>query len=458
MNQEEKIKEIQEKIYTLSVDVNSSLHQLRLLQAALDDLRWVNAKEKNEKRVGIQNKNVQIHPSASIPEPMSIENFIGLKLMHLAGIVVLVTGISIGVKYAIDKELMSEGMRILLAYGAGILLFILSVRLKKKYLLFSAILFSGSMASVYFTTYAAYVYYQFLPAIIAFLLMVALTVYTVITAISYNRKEIAVIGMIGAYGIPFLISANAERVDLFFSYILLINIGVVFLSFKKGWKMMSHLALTITWILFIGWALLRYTFSQQWIAIVFMALYYILFLINALAFRISRQMALTVGDIQQIIVNNTALYFAAIIILGNLLMGSELAGITGSMFLLTGLLAFISSKMLSSEIILQRLLTWQSLLFLLLFIAFQWDGITVTLLWIAVSVILFVWGIFVQKSWTRLASALLIGITLIKLLVFDSERFSTIQKISCYIIIGVLLLLYSFYYQKLGLSGKKQDS
>ena len=458
MNQEEKIKEIQEKIDNLSVEVNSSFHQIRLLQAALDDLRWVNAKEKNEKRVGVQNENVQIHPSASIPEPMSIENFIGLKLMHLAGIVVLVTGISIGVKYAIDKELISEGMRILLAYGAGILLFILSVRLKKKYLLFSAILFSGSMASVYFTTYAAYVYYQFLPAIIAFLLMVALTVYTVITAISYNRKEIAVIGMIGAYGIPFLISANAERVDLFFSYILLINIGVVFLSFKKGWKMMSHIALTITWILFIGWALLRYTFSQQWIAIVFMALYYILFLINAMAFRISRQMALTVGDIQQIIVNNTALYFAAIIVFGNGSMEAELAGITGSMFLLTGLLAFISSKILSSEIILQRLLTWQSLLFLLLFIAFQWDGLTVTLLWIAVSVILFVWGIFVQKSWTRLASALLIGITLIKLLLFDSERFSTIQKISCYIIIGVLLLLYSFYYQKLGLSGKKKDS
>ncbi len=455
MKQEEEIKEIQEKIYQLSVDVNSSLHQLRILQAELDDWRRVTAKEKNENPVVLQNKNVQIHPSAFIPELLSIENFIGLKLMHLAGIVVLVTGISIGVKHAIDKELISEGIRILLAYGAGILLFILSIRLKKKYLLFSAILFSGSMATVYFTTYAAYVYYQFLPAIIAFLLMAALTVYTVIAAISYNRKEIAVIGMIGAYGIPFLISANAERVDLFFSYILLINIGVVFLSFKKKWKIMSYFALTITWILFIGWALLRNTFSQQWIAIVFMALYYILFLINAMAFRISRQMALTVGDIQQIIVNNTALYFAAIIIPGNLLMGSELAGITGSMFLLTGLLAFISSKMLPSEIILQRLLSWQSLIFLLLFIAFQWDGLTVTLLWVAVSVILFVWGIFVQKSWARLASVLLIGITLIKLLLFDSERFSAIQKISCYIIIGVLLLVFSFYYQKLGLSGKK---
>ncbi|MGZ8557004.1 MAG: DUF2339 domain-containing protein [Chitinophagaceae bacterium] len=458
MNQEDKIKELQEKIYKLSIDVNSSLHQLRLLQAALDELQQVSSGETNKIPVVLQNKNITTHPSASDLKPLSIENFIGLKLMHLVGIVVLVTGISIGVKYAIDKELISEAMRILLAYSAGILLFLLSVRLKKKYLLFSAILYSGSMASVYFTTYAAFVYYQFLPTVVTFLLMVALTIYTVVMSISYNRKEIAVIGMIGAYGIPFLISANAERVDLFFSYIFMINIGVVFLSFKKGWKQMGYLALAVTWMLFIGWSLLRYSSSQQGIAIVFMALYYILFLINAMAFRISRQMALTVGDIQQIIVNNTALYFAAIIVFGNGAIGAKLAGITGSMFLLTGLLAFISSKTVSSENILQRVLSWQSLLFLLLFIVFQWDGLTVSLLWVALSVLLFTWGIVAQMSWARLASVILIGITLIKLLLFDSDRFSTIQKISCYIIIGVLLLVFSFYYQKLGLTGKKQDS
>ncbi len=458
MDQEKKVKELQDKIYDLSADLNSSLHQLRILQAELDALRLSPGNTMNEKPVDLKNKHVAIPAPSSFSGSPGIENFIGLKLMHLAGIIVLVTGISIGVKYAIDKQLISEAMRILLAYCAGILLFILSLRLKKKYQLFSAILFSGSMASVYFTTYAAFVYYQFLPAIIAFLLMVTLTVFTVITAISYDRKEIAVIGMIGAYGIPFLISANAERVDLFFSYILLINIGVVFLSFKKGWKLVGQLALLITWILFIGWGLLRYVPSQQWTAIVFIALYYNLFLISALAFRISRNTVLTYGEIQQVIINNIALYIAAIIVFGYGSMEPELATTTGFMFLLTGLLALISSKIFSSEIILQRLLTWQSLLFLLLFIFFQWNGLTVTLLWVAVSVLLFGWGIFTEKSWARLASALLIGITLIKLLVFDSERFSTIQKISCYIIIGVLLLLYSFYYQKLGTANKKENS
>lgn len=456
MNQEEKIKELQTKIYDLSADINSSLHQLRVLQAELDVLRRCIGNETKERPVDLKNKSDDFSTASS--KPLSIENFIGLKLMHLVGIVVLVIGISIGVKYAIDKELISESVRILLAYAAGILLFVFSVRLKKKYQFFSAILFSGSMASIYFTTYAAFVYYQFFPAIVAFLLMVALTVYTVVTAISYDRKEIAIIGMIGAYGIPFLISANAERVELFFSYILLINMGVVFLSFKKEWKLMGQLALLITWMLFIGWGLLRYSDSQQGIAIVFMLLYYILFLINALAFRINRNMALTFGDTQQVIINNTALYIAAIIVFGKNSLDAELATTTGFMFLLTGSLAFISSKMLSSEIVLQRWLTWQSLLLLLLFIVFQWDGLAVTLLWVAVSVLLFGWGMVAQKSWARLASVLLIGVTLVKLLVFDSLRFSTIQKISCYIIIGVLLLLLSFYYQKLGLSNKKDNS
>ena len=82
----------------------------------------------------------------------SLENFIGLRLIHLFGIVILVIGLSIGVKYAIDKNLISEGMRIILAYLAGITLYGLSFWLRKKYGSFSAILFSGAMASLYFTT------------------------------------------------------------------------------------------------------------------------------------------------------------------------------------------------------------------------------------------------------------------------------------------------------------------
>jgi hypothetical protein len=40
------------------------------------------------------------------------------------------------------------------------------------------------------------------------------------------------------------------------------------------------------------------------------------------------------------------------------------------------------------------------------------------------------------------------GATLLKLVVLDSLTFSTIQKVIAYLVLGVLLLLISFFYQK----------
>ena len=146
----------------------------------------------------------------------SVEIFIGLRLIHFIGIIVLVIGLSIGVKYAIDQNLISQAMRIGLAYSAGIVLYLLSLKLRKNYILFSAILFSGALASLYFTTYGAYVYYNMISSTAAFIIMIVLTGYTVYEANRYNRQEIALLGLVGAYSIPFLISKNSERADLFF--------------------------------------------------------------------------------------------------------------------------------------------------------------------------------------------------------------------------------------------------
>jgi len=439
MNAEDKIKQLEEQINRLSADIHTSHQQLLQLQ---EELRML----KQGMRLPMAKRTL----STPIEErqKLGLEHFIGLKLIHLVGIIVLVIGISIGVKYAIDGQLISEAMRIMLAYAAGILLLILSIRLKKNYQLFSAILFSGSMASVYFTTYAAFAYYHFIPGTVAFLVMVALTVYTIFMAIRYDRKEIAIVGMVGAYGIPFLVSANSERVDLFLSYILLINLGIVFLSFRKSWKLVGQLAMLITWVLFIGWAMLRYEEPQQLLALAFMIAYYLLFCLDALAFLFRQKKTLSFVEIQQLIINNTALYLAALCICNHITA-------SGSVFVWLAIMALGMGVLFPLENRLQQLLTIQALIVLLLFISFKWEGLTVTLLWVAVAVSLFIWGIIRKKSWVRLVAVFLVGLTLAKLLILDSQNFSAIQKITCYIAIGILLLLGSFYYQKLGLGEKK---
>jgi hypothetical protein len=51
-------------------------------------------------------------------------------------------------------------------------------------------------------------------------------------------------------------------------------------------------------------------------------------------------------------------------------------------------------------------------------------------------------------GFARMASIVLMGITLLKLVLLDSITFGPVQKIVSYIVLGVLLLVISFFYQK----------
>src|SRR4030095_988887 len=303
MNDEQAIIELQKQVDALSSEMRGHQQRLLALQQELNRLQ--------NKQPGSSSA-----PLGKSSQNFRFENFMGLRVIHFVGIILLVIGLSIGVKYVIDRQLISESMRISLAYLAGIVLYLLSWRLKKNYQLFSAILFSGGMASLYFTTYAAFVYYGFFSFAVTFLIMVGLTVYTAFESIRYDRQEIAVLGMVGAYGIPFLISANNGRAELFFSYIIFINAGIAFLSFKKKWKVMSWLALVISWIFFISWGFFSYEAKDFWTGFILMVILYLLFMVNALAYRLMRSEPLTLGDIQQLLVNNIALYVSSLALFG----------------------------------------------------------------------------------------------------------------------------------------------
>ena len=158
----------------------------------------------------------------------SIEQFIGLKLLNFAGIIVLLIGIAIGIKFAIDRNLISPLLRIILAYAAAGTLLSFSLFLRKKYAAFSAILFSGAMATFYFTTFGAFDFYSFFSRPFTFSAMVLLTIFTVWGSLRENRQEIAVLALVGAYGIPFLVGGNTGNITALFSYLFIINSGILF--------------------------------------------------------------------------------------------------------------------------------------------------------------------------------------------------------------------------------------
>ena len=193
-------------------------------------------------------------PKISLPkQPSDLEKIIGESWINKIGILIVVIGVAIGAKYSIENELISPLTRIILGYLMGIGLLGFGIKLKPKFEGYSAVLVSGAISIFYFITYFAYSFYSLIPQVLAFVMMLIFTAFTVFTAIKYNRVVIAHIGLIGAYAVPFLLSSGSGRVDILFSYMLIINLGILFISIKKDWKSLHYSAFFFTWMIYGSW-------------------------------------------------------------------------------------------------------------------------------------------------------------------------------------------------------------
>lgn len=328
----------------------------------------------------------------NLPEVKSnLEKFIGENLINKVGIVILVLGVAIGAKYAIDNNLISPLMRIILGYVFGIGLNGLAVRLKPKYHNFSSVLVSGGMAIMYFITFAAYIYYDLITQPTAFVLMLIFTVFTVLTAIIYDRVIIAQIGLVGAYTIPFLLSQNSGRIDFLFTYIAIINAGILALSVKKYWKSLFYSSFIITWLVFTAWYLTDYeTEIHLNLGLVFSTVFFFIFYLTFLSYKALYKKEISLGNISLVLSNSFIYYGFGYSIINSLPGGNEYLGLfTAANAGFHFLIAFLLSRL---EIVHKSVLYLPSaliLVFITITVPVQFEGNWITLAWTAESVILF---------------------------------------------------------------------
>ena len=180
------------------------------------------------------------------------ERFIGENLFSKIGIGIIIIGVFIGVKYSIEHNLISPAMRLVLSYLVGAGLFVAGAMLKKKYESFSAVLVSGAMTIFYFVTFIGYSVFNFFPQSLTFILMFLFTAFTVAASLNYNKVVIALIGLVGSYAVPFLLSDNSGRVSILFTYTAIINIGVLIISFYKQWRSLYLSAFVFTWLMLLS--------------------------------------------------------------------------------------------------------------------------------------------------------------------------------------------------------------
>lgn len=326
-----------------------------------------------------------------IKTPANLEKFIGENLFNKIGIIITIIGVSIGVKYSIDHNLISPTTRILLGYLFGLVLLGFSLKLKNNYKNFSAVLLSGSMAILYLITFTAYSYYGLLPQLITFSLMVLFTLVTVIAALQYNKEIIAHIGLVGAYAIPSLLSEDTENPTLLFSYMLIINLGILVISFKKYWKALFYASFIITWLIYYTWFSLDFQIEEHFsISFLFLTLFYFLFYSTFLAYKLIKKEKYDVGDIVLLLSNSFIFYGIGYQTLFQQESGEHFLGL---FTLLNALIHSMVSVVIYRQKLADRNLYYfvsgLVLIFVTMAIPVQLNGNWVTLLWAGEAVILF---------------------------------------------------------------------
>ncbi|MFD2288462.1 DUF2339 domain-containing protein [Pedobacter petrophilus] len=322
------------------------------------------------------------------------EKFIGENLISKIGILILIIGVAIGAKYAIDHEMISPLTRIILGYAVGAGLMAFAIKLKAKYENFSAVLVSGAIAIMYFITYAAYDFYSLIPQPLAFALMVVFTSFTVIAAIKYNKQVIAHIGLVGAYAVPFLLSNGSGQVAVLFTYMAIINIGILILSFRKYWKPLLYASFALTWIIFLAWRLdLSSDKNFFLLSLLFSAIFFVTFYITNLAYKVSKKEIFGLSDVVLILLNAFIYYGIGYLILSENKNSVELLGL---FTLANAVIHFVVSVIIYKRKLADKNLFYLILAVVITFITLaipvQLNGGWVTIFWTVEAAVLFYLG------------------------------------------------------------------
>ena len=320
-----------------------------------------------------------------------LEKFIGENLINKIGISITIIGVAIGVKYSIEHELISPMTRIILGYLAGIALLVIGIRLKEKYKNYSAVLVSGAMTILYFITFAAYSFYELIPVAIAFPLMVVFTIFTVMAALSYKNQVIAHIGLVGAYAVPFLLSSDSGNVKVLFSYMTIINIGILILAFKKYWKMLNYASFLLSWIIYIFWFEADFEVSVHFsLALIFALIFFFIFYITFMAFKLIKKEDFIMEDIILLLVNSFVFYAIGYAIFEQQETGEKFLGLftIGNALIHFAVCIIVFRQQLPDKNLFY-LISGLALVFITIAIPVQLDGRWVTLLWVGEAALVF---------------------------------------------------------------------
>lgn len=353
---------------------------------------------------------------------VNYEKFIGENLFGKIGILIFVIGIGFFVKYAIDKDWINETFRTVLGFLVGSVLLFVAERLQKKYRTFSSLLAGGAFAVFYLTVAIAFHYYHLFSQTVAFVILVGITVFMSVLSILYDRRELAVISLVGGFLAPFIVSSGEGSYLVLFTYLSVLNLGMFGLSIYKKWSELPMISFVFTYLVMAVFMLTSYTASPDSIVIsvhlfLFSTLFYFIFLLPVLSILRVEDVKMNKILLSTIITNNFLYLLFGVLFLHGMNLSFESEGLLSLFIAIVnlGLVLWLRKSKKDYKLLIYAMLGLV-LTFVSITVPIQLDGNYITLFW-ASEMVLLLW--LYVKSKIRVyeyASLVLVCLTFISFL------------------------------------------
>jgi uncharacterized membrane protein len=261
-----------------------------------------------------------------------LESRIGSQWLNRIGIIAMLVGVSYFLKYAFENNWIGPGMRVLIgiAGGIGVLLWSEGFR-RRGYEMFSYSLKAVGIGVLYLSLWAAFQLYELVSASMAFAAMVAVTAATALVAIRQNAMVLAALALVGGFLTPVLVATHQNREYALFSYVALLDLGVLALIAFRPWRVLALGSFFGTFLLYVGWYGSYYTRPQLDTTLMFATLFFVIFSLVPVASARRESIATSDGQISQALVLlpllNSAIYFIEVYVMLEPVSRSKTAGV-----------------------------------------------------------------------------------------------------------------------------------
>ncbi|RPJ56399.1 MAG: DUF2339 domain-containing protein, partial [Acidobacteria bacterium] len=227
-----------------------------------------------------------VAPPPEPPAPFDWEGLVGVKLFSWIAGIALALGAIFFLKYSIQSGWLQPPVRMAIGLLTGIgLLAGCEMRVARRYAVTANALDAAGLVILFSTVFASHVLWGLLNSFAAFALLSVVTVVAVLLSIRRNSVFIALLGLVGGFATPALLSTGQDNPLGLFGYLLLLNAGLAWVAYYKRWIVLVALSLALTTFYQWGWVFSFLTVEKLPLAtaifLVFPVLAWVLFAMKA---------------------------------------------------------------------------------------------------------------------------------------------------------------------------------